>query len=74
MWYNPTKEQHMNLFNKINSQYIYRKDNEKWSFYDENNRPIGIEYETIEKAIDALYQYLELVDCKNTKLENVQYS
>lgn len=41
-------------------QYVYKKENEKWSFYDENNRPIGIEYPTIEKAVDALYDYLEL--------------
>lgn len=61
----------MSLLKKITQQYVYRKDNEKWSFYDENNRPIGIEYETIEKAIDALYQYLELVE-NNSK--NVQYS
>jgi hypothetical protein len=66
----------MGLFNNINRQYVYRKDNEKWSFYDENNRPIGIEYETIEKAIDALYQYLELVEDSTSKKEvkNVQYS
>lgn len=47
-------------------QYVYKKKNGKWSFYDEKNRPIGIEYDSIEKAIDALYKYFEL--------KNVQYS
>jgi len=27
-----------------------------WSFYDQNNRPVGVFYETIEQAIDALYR------------------
>ena len=62
----------MSLKEKIERQYVYRKDNSKWSFYDENNRPIGIEYETIDKAVDALFQYLELIE--NSPKENVQYS
>lgn len=50
----------MALKEKMQEQYVFQKDNEKWSFFDESNRPIGIEYESIEKAIDALYEYFEL--------------
>ena len=46
---------------KIEDLYLYRTEDGKWSFYDENNRPIGILYSTIEQAVNALYQYLELV-------------
>ena len=49
------------ILGRVQSQYVYKKENEKWSFYDENNRPIGIEYETIENATNALFQYLELI-------------
>jgi hypothetical protein len=58
----------MSFKENIQKQYVYKKDNEKWSFYDENNRPIGIEYLTIENAVDALYQYLELTSTKEVGL------
>jgi hypothetical protein len=45
---------------KIEEMYIYRADDGRWSFYDESNRPIGIFYDSSEKATDALYQYMEL--------------
>jgi hypothetical protein len=35
---------------------VYRTEKGLWSFYDENNRPVGIFYESIEQAIDALYR------------------
>ena len=59
----------MSLKEKVGTQYVYKKDN-KWSFYDENNRPIGLEYPTIEKAIDALYKYIELVSNKEFQKTN----
>jgi hypothetical protein len=43
------------------NEYIFSTEDGKWSFYDENNRPVGIMYNTIEEAVNALYQYLELV-------------
>lgn len=55
----------MKLKEKMKEQYVYRKENGKWSFWDENNRPIGVDYENIEQAINALYQYLELEEEKN---------
>jgi hypothetical protein len=50
----------MKLKDKIKDQYIFSNERGNWTFCDENNRPIGIEYDTIEKAVDALLQYLEL--------------
>jgi len=46
---------------KFEDGYVYRDEDGKWSFYDESNRPIGIFYNSIEEAIDALYKYMELV-------------
>lgn len=46
----------------IKEQYVFSDEDGFWSFYDEANRPIGIKYETIEKAVDALYKYLELIN------------
>ena len=46
---------------KIDELYLFSTEDGKWSFYDENNRPIGIYYDSIEKAVNALYEYLELV-------------
>jgi len=34
-------------------------------------RAIGIKYESIEKAVDALYKYLEILDDKNNKADTV---
>lgn len=55
----------MKLKDKIKDQYVFSNENGKWSFCDENNRPIGIEYDNIEKAVDALLQYLELEEKEN---------
>lgn len=45
---------------QIEEQYVFCTEDGKWSFYDENNRPVGIYYSSIEEAVNALYQYLEL--------------
>jgi hypothetical protein len=46
----------------IKEQYVFSDEDGVWSFWDENNRPIGIKYKTIEEAINALYKYLELIN------------
>lgn len=66
----PSEKATMSLREKLKDQYVFQKENKKWSFYDEYNKPIGVEYDSIEKAIDALYKYFEL----SKEKENVQYS
>lgn len=56
------------IMEKVQNQCVYKKKDGKWSFYDENNRPIGIEYDSIENAINALYKYLNIIG------KNVQHS
>jgi hypothetical protein len=46
---------------KMIDRYVFCTEDGKWSFYDESNMPIGIYYDSIEKAIDALYQYFEVI-------------
>jgi len=50
----------MKLKEKFKDHYICQKENGKWSFYNEKNKLFEIEYDSIEKAINALYQYIEL--------------
>ena len=52
----------MKLKEKFKDHYICKKQNGKWSFYDENNRLFKYDYDSIEKAVDALYKYIELED------------
>lgn len=42
---------------KEKDHYVFQKNNLKWSFINEENKPIKKEYESIEKAIDAMYQH-----------------
>lgn len=42
---------------KEKDHYVFQKNNQKWSFIKENNKPTDKEYESIEKAVDAMYQY-----------------
>jgi hypothetical protein len=45
---------------------VYKKDNGKWSFYNENNKPFNFEYATLEDAINAMIQYfnsIEKIEC-----------
>jgi hypothetical protein len=42
---------------KEKDNYVFQKKNQKWSFIKEDNKPNKQEYESIEKAIDAMYQY-----------------
>lgn len=40
------------------NQSVYNFNN-KWTFCDENNKPTGLEFETLEQAINALIQYFK---------------
>lgn len=54
----------------MSNEVVYQKRNNKWSFFNEKNRPVNLEFETIQEAVDALYKYLKSI----REEKNVQHS